>query len=561
MKKLYFLLILLIASNMSFGQNILTNGGFETWSIATEPDSWTLIDSGITLSEETTIVDEGSSAMRVDVTTGTQGSTDFRQSVTVISGTVYDVSVRVYHLDAFSKARLYEGGYGDYSDSGTVGSWQTLSGTFTATADESIEFGVRFYDQTGFSGSSLVILDDFIVAPQVTPSLTITSPSNNAIVFSTDVDVEVGVQNFNVANGTGDGHIVYSLDGGSDIDKFDTTAINLTGLSYGSHTVDMELVDNGGASLGTPVTSSVTFGVSQTQTLPYKDSFSYTAAENLSDQAPWTNYFSGDEVLVNSGSLTYSTEVGTGNSISLDGSGADPVIDYTASSSGKVYASFMLDVTDLSSMTESGYFAVLRSDSGSYVARVWIDYIDVDTYNIGLTGDGTPLTQITGPYDDDTTIFIVFSYDLDNDIVSAWINPTLGTTTEPTADLTEGSGTSGVTLSQFFIRQDSSSETPFMVMDELTITTTWVDAVLDVTQNEIEGFSIYPNPVSNGEFSINSLSNSDRNVQIYDMLGKQVYAKNVLASERVNVANLNTGIYILKVLEEGKTATRKLVIR
>ena len=92
-------------------------------------------------------------------------------------------------------------------------------------------------------------------------------------------------------------------------------------------------------------------------------------------------------------------------------------------------------------------------------------------------------------------------------------------------------------------------------------TTPYPGASLSVTQNEIEGFTVYPNPVNGDEFSINSLSNSVRNVQIFNVLGKQVYAKNVLANERVNVTNLNTGIYILKVLEEGKTATRKLVIR
>lgn len=85
--------------------------------------------------------------------------------------------------------------------------------------------------------------------------------------------------------------------------------------------------------------------------------------------------------------------------------------------------------------------------------------------------------------------------------------------------------------------------------------------VLPVAKNEIANFSTYPNPVTNGAFFINSASSVAKEVQIFDMLGKQVYAKNVTANESVNVANLNTGIYILKVIEEGKTATRKLVIK
>ncbi|MFB0937339.1 MAG: hypothetical protein QMB29_00210, partial [Urechidicola sp.] len=40
MKKLYFLFIILI-STASFGQELLLNGGFESWDDATSPTSWT----------------------------------------------------------------------------------------------------------------------------------------------------------------------------------------------------------------------------------------------------------------------------------------------------------------------------------------------------------------------------------------------------------------------------------------------------------------------------------------------------------------------------------------
>lgn len=85
-------------------------------------------------------------------------------------------------------------------------------------------------------------------------------------------------------------------------------------------------------------------------------------------------------------------------------------------------------------------------------------------------------------------------------------------------------------------------------------------ASLSVGRNEIEGFSIYPNPVNNKEFNISSLSNLERSVEIYDMLGKRVFTKFVQANERIYISRLNSGIYILKVEEEGKLATRKLVV-
>lgn len=79
-------------------------------------------------------------------------------------------------------------------------------------------------------------------------------------------------------------------------------------------------------------------------------------------------------------------------------------------------------------------------------------------------------------------------------------------------------------------------------------------------QNKIDGFTVYPNPVTNGNFRLMSLNGGSKDLQIFDMLGKRVLKKRVRQNETVQVDNLNPGIYILKVEEEGKTVTRKLVI-
>lgn len=85
-------------------------------------------------------------------------------------------------------------------------------------------------------------------------------------------------------------------------------------------------------------------------------------------------------------------------------------------------------------------------------------------------------------------------------------------------------------------------------------------ATLSIGLNEIEGFMVYPNPINRGSFKINSSSRANKSIHIYDILGKQVLNKSVKNEELINVSHLNTGIYILKVSEEGKLATRKLVI-
>jgi len=82
---------------------------------------------------------------------------------------------------------------------------------------------------------------------------------------------------------------------------------------------------------------------------------------------------------------------------------------------------------------------------------------------------------------------------------------------------------------------------------------------LSVKNNTIAGLKVYPNPVTSGKFFISTDANTDKYVVIYDVLGKQVV--NTTATESVNVSNLKTGVYIVKITEEGKTATRKLVIK
>ena len=78
--------------------------------------------------------------------------------------------------------------------------------------------------------------------------------------------------------------------------------------------------------------------------------------------------------------------------------------------------------------------------------------------------------------------------------------------------------------------------------------------------NAIDGLTMYPNPLRGNTLYFNSTANADMSVQIYDVLGKEVVNSKVM-NNTVNVSGLNAGVYIVKVTEEGKTATRKLVIQ
>ena len=570
MKKLYVLILSLTISSLSFGQEIMLNGNFESWDNATTPTSYSKAES---TEQETTKIHGGSNSAK-----HTGGTKDIAQTITgIIPGSSYTISLwyKVDSGDATS-ARIWsywKDGSTNLTDnanelrgpnnnylSNNNGAWTQYTTTVTApsTAD-SFYFEVRTYS------GAIVYWDDFSVFKQAAanPTLSILSPVSGANVAGPNVDVNLSIQNFNVANGTGDGHINYSVDGGTSISKYDTNPISLTGLSYGTHSIAVELVDNSNAALSTPVTATSTFSTYQVQTLPLLESFTYTAAENLADQSAWTNYFSGDDVVIKTGNLSYTGLTSAGNSISFDGGGKDPVTNFTPTNSGSVYASFMLEVSALDAAAVNGYFGVLRNDNGDYISRLWISPTSTTSYRIGISGGGT-LNEIYAPTTDyalNETLFIVFNYDLDNDTVSAWINK--GNTTAPTADISEGSGSTSNTLNQFLIRQDSATETPSIVMDELRIGTSWSEVVpssLSAAQKDLSYFNLYPNPSKSNFINITSTGLGAIQASVFDILGKQVI-NTAVSNGRLDVSPLNTGVYIVKLTQGKATITKKLIIQ
>ena len=76
----------------------------------------------------------------------------------------------------------------------------------------------------------------------------------------------------------------------------------------------------------------------------------------------------------------------------------------------------------------------------------------------------------------------------------------------------------------------------------------------------IEGLSLYPNPVSNGKVYITTKNDLDKEIIIFDVLGKKVM-QTMLNSRELNVSNLTSGVYIIKINEKEASATRKLIIR
>ena len=268
MKNLY-LLLLLIPFSFAFGQNIVENGGMEDWTDGVL-DVWTN-EAGTVITPEFTTFFEGVSAAKFQVVTTTQGDTDFRQSVPVEIGKTYTVSVDVFQLDDGSRARIYATDYGPYSDETLVNQWQTVSWEFTADATGDVEVGLRFYDTATFNAEtgSFIIVDNYMVecvdCNSTATELFITSPEDGAILpaGTTEIMLEFVVNNFEIgATDAGlDGHVHYTVDGGSTMMHYSENPINITDLDTGSHTVNLWLVDNNHQPIEPEVNASVTFSI------------------------------------------------------------------------------------------------------------------------------------------------------------------------------------------------------------------------------------------------------------------------------------------------------------
>jgi hypothetical protein len=81
-----------------------------------------------------------------------------------------------------------------------------------------------------------------------------------------------------------------------------------------------------------------------------------------------------------------------------------------------------------------------------------------------------------------------------------------------------------------------------------------------IQESTIEGLSLYPNPVTNGRVYIATKNDTEKEIQIFDVLGKKVFYTQ-LNSRELNLTSLSPGVYIIKIREEESSATRKLIIR
>lgn len=86
------------------------------------------------------------------------------------------------------------------------------------------------------------------------------------------------------------------------------------------------------------------------------------------------------------------------------------------------------------------------------------------------------------------------------------------------------------------------------------------DGTLSVEQFELSGLRMYPNPNTTGLLNISSPNGLAVEVTVYDVMGRQVMARTV-ANGTLDVSQLNSGLYMLKMVQDRSTLTKKLVIK
>jgi len=125
-------------------------------------------------------------------------------------------------------------------------------------------------------------------------------------------------------------------------------------------------------------------------------------------------------------------------------------------------------------------------------------------------------------------------------------NGVIGNTFDPT---TAGTGIHTITYSY----TDSNMCTAIQTADIM------VNDCASINNTELKNITIYPNPTSN-VINIKSESNKAK-ISIYSLEGKKIYFNTINTSEQINVSNIETGSYILKIQINKNTYTKRLIIK
>lgn len=240
-----------------------------------------------------------------------------------------------------------------------------------------------------------------------------------------------------------------------------------------------------------------------------QEDFNYSPGTLTAASSAWTAYSGAGNaaIQVTSPGLSYSGYSGANpatNKITIVSQGGtasqeDVYRDFGAKTSGSLYISFLLNLTDVSNLfpnssaTGAYFVALLPSNSTSnFVSRLSIrTAATAGKYNLGIRpGSSSTVTWGANELDPGTTYLIVMRYSFvsgaGNDAVDVWINPSLVGTTPPAATFSSNDWTSSTEqtdISRLVVRQagGAAASTPSASIDGFRVGTDWTNAPLPVS--------------------------------------------------------------------------------
>lgn len=575
MKKIYSLAIIFLCT-VTFGQTIYSEN-FGTPTASTLYPAYTTGTAPATFNNASPILYSGSGDVRVSTAssgyigatgngnvflTNTAGRNLIIEGINTTSTTSANLVLSFGYLTSATATQLTVEQSSDGTTftpitftNNTTTAWTLVTipgGTLLSTANLRLRF-------TQPSATASMRLDDVKIT-NFNPACTLVLAAETTACNATTIAIDTYTATIPF---TGGGNATYTIT---------TTTGTIAGNNPTSAATGNILIN--GIPEGTSPTVSVTGGscnftriiaspeCKPVNTLPLTDSFNYTVGSALTSQQLWSKLNTGDDLSVATGNLVYTGITSSGSSVSFVGSGAEARTPFTVVTAGSVYASFLSRTADIANITTdlaNTYFAYFGTDNAGTTSniRLWIRKNGTQfQYGLGTAAAATVWT--TALYNVNDTQYLVLGYDIANNYLSLTVNPTIGGTTAPT--LAVNLTAPATAIGSFVFRQDGDTTTPSLIIDELKISTT-----PDFTLNsdkfaDISGLNIYPNPVSGNILNIETAANGTKAIIIFDVLGKQVL--NITTDNTtVNISNLNAGVYIVKISEEGKTATRKLVVR
>lgn len=246
------------------------------------------------------------------------------------------------------------------------------------------------------------------------------------------------------------------------------------------------------------------------------------------------------------------------------------------------YASFLMKVVDNSTMTVNtqttapGYIMHFARYSGEDIGSTgWVSRLCVrkgssaSTFNLGIlntTGGSAGVTDLYGSatpteYQVGTTYFVVLKYDMSGTTgqTSIWINPSVASENTPTHVSAFGTSAKIPEVGSLAFRQSATAGS--VEVDEVRLGSTWAEVVgaafLATGEVKLNKKPLISNTFVKDSFTL--LTDKQARVEVYSVAGNLVKNGNYSPNSTINISNLTKGIYIVKVTEEGKVSSIKIV--